>query len=222
MVPVEITNAVWRGDVVALDRWARNGGDLNAKDQDGAGLLSLAARLGHVEAIKMMLSRGAHVSQARNGYEAIHYAVCMNQCAAVETLLDGGADCDARAEITGETPLHFAAAFGSNQKILKLLLRRGARMGLLDASGRDAEARAVSKKKTESTKLLADVRNAGSFQEYVLKPRLRLLALRSLCAQGRARPLSTTPDYAKRLFAGAGTAPPDPLFWHILGFWWSP
>jgi len=79
--------------------------------------------------------------------------------------------------------------------------------------------------------LVARIRDAGSWKQHLATPRLRLLSLRQLCAEGRASPpreallefcfpgqpsghrTRTRRRYAVRL--------PDPAFELVLRFWWG-
>jgi len=78
---------------------------------------------------------------------------------------------------------------------------------------------------------LRDVRLAGGWVRYALRPHYDLLVLRALCHRGRATFSARTPEVLVRLFgapaqarrrtrsaAREGVHVPDPLFWRVLEF----
>jgi len=88
--------------------------------------------------------------------------------------------------------------------MIRLLLSRGADLDARTDYGRDAEAEPAHCNRNEAATLLADVRLAGGWRSYVRVPRIRVLALRVLCDEGRAW---TDDDLLARVF---GAAPPSP------------
>ena len=88
-------------------------------------------------------------------------------------------------------------------------------------------------KKKKSADFLRDVRLAGGWTRYFLRPHKSLLVLRGLCHRGRATYDNRTPEVLVRLFGapdarrrtrsarareGARVHLPDPLFWRVLEF----
>jgi ankyrin repeat protein len=93
--------------------------------------------------IRLILSRGGRAALAdKRGYTALHWAVAQpsadstSQLNCVRTLIDAGADANARNE-DGITPLMNAAWFGCRDSV-KELLRRGADSSVRDTKGRSA------------------------------------------------------------------------------------
>ncbi len=99
--------------------------------------LMLAAFMGQVKILRLFLGAGADVNLAMpvGGETALHMAAVTNQSAAAKCLLDGGADPNRRvksgvgtslfdggAKLWGETPLHFAAAYGDEEMVRAMLL----------------------------------------------------------------------------------------------------
>ena len=68
----------------------------------------------------------------------LSWAVCSNDAATVDALLDAGADANARNSL-GDTPLHEAAALGRDQSVAALL-RRGGDPDAANRSGRTPRA----------------------------------------------------------------------------------
>ena len=89
-------------------------------------------------------------------------------------------------------------------------------------------------RQTRAADLLAQVKAAGSWRNYVSGARAQLLALRRLAETGRARPGDDTPPELTRLFPAhddaartkkkskapsRGAGLPDPLFRRVVMFW---
>jgi hypothetical protein len=73
------------------------GADINAKENDGATALMLAAQYGHLEVVRLLLLRGAEVNaQDRKGATALMLASQKNQLRIVRALLLKGADVNAK------------------------------------------------------------------------------------------------------------------------------
>ena len=89
-------------------------------------------------------------------------------------------------------------------------------------------------RQTRAADLLAQVKAAGSWRNYVSGARAQLVALRKLAETGRARPSDDTPPELTRLFPAhddaakkkskkkapsRGAGLPDPLFRRVVMFW---
>lgn len=139
------------GDVSAIRFLLTQGTPLEALGENLD--LNGAAFHGHWQLCQFLLERGADIQHALpdTGETALHAALCKaNRPAAdlvVEVLLDGGADPNRAtrpgvetgafmrdARTRGETPLHRAAAYGSEQ-VVRRLLDAGARSDARDANG---------------------------------------------------------------------------------------
>ena len=102
-----------------------NGGDPNVATLNGLTPLNAAALRGDVDAMRLLIDKGAHVD-AKNGAgaTALMGAARNGSGGAVQLLLESGADARARTKL-GETALGNAAGAGSAEAV-KLLLDRGA------------------------------------------------------------------------------------------------
>ena len=80
--------------------------------------LHVAAREGHEDVVKLLVSSGAEVNlQDEDDYSPLHYA-CMEGHIAVATILLGsGANAKARADEDGFTPLHIAVKSSSSDLV---------------------------------------------------------------------------------------------------------
>jgi ankyrin repeat protein len=133
--------AISAGDTDALALLLDGGLAASAKDkrpgERGTTLLQLAAGLGQVPALRLLLARGADVQAANaNGVTPLHVAADAGHTEAMRVLLDAGACADA-ADKDGETPLYWAA-FTGQADAMALLLDRGAAAGVASSTGSTA------------------------------------------------------------------------------------
>lgn len=149
---------------VSLMQWCAYHGDVTALrvlEARGAGLDSLGPNFdlngavfhGHKRLVEFLLERGADVNHALpdTGETALHAALCKSGRAEfdeiIALLLEAGADPNAATKpgietgafmrdvrTKGETPLHRAAAFGS-ERAITLLVGKGARVDARDVHG---------------------------------------------------------------------------------------
>lgn len=93
------------------------------------GRLVLAARNGDLDRLRELLGEGVSVdaAESRNGHRALHQAARANHAAAVELLLEAGADLEGR-DGKGETSL-MKAGMGAAADAGRLLLEAGAEVG---------------------------------------------------------------------------------------------
>jgi len=103
---------------------------VNAANEYGDSLLTLAIERGNVEMVQVLIDHGAdlHHDSLRSGMP-LQLAVFGRSTEMVEMLLDAGADVNGRSESRPAhffgTALHMAAGIG-NPEITKLLIERGA------------------------------------------------------------------------------------------------
>ena len=98
--------------------------------------LTYAARNGRIDAMALLLERGADINAEPYDGTALHWAVARRQPEAAAWLLDHGADIDRRAGFGGTrgvTPLHIAAAWEGSPDCARLLVERGADSAIKDA-----------------------------------------------------------------------------------------
>jgi len=99
--------------------------------------LTIGARLGHVEMVRVLLEGGADAERTTaNQQTALHKAALYGNLEVCRLLLDWGVKVDP-LDKWQETPLHDAARLG-RLPVVKLLVERGADIGLKNKNGQTA------------------------------------------------------------------------------------
>lgn len=115
------------------------GADINLRSKrSGFSPLDLAARSAHLDVLKLLIDRGVDVNapSPRHRKMALHVATrskCSNKTAAIDVLLEAGANIEAR-DGEGGTPLQVAAGLAHSEAAL-CLLRHGADVNARATSG---------------------------------------------------------------------------------------
>jgi len=122
--------ACLNGNAAMIDRLTRAGADSNAS-VNGETMLMTAARSGRVDAVTLLLDRGADVNarESWRGQTALMWAAAEGHAAVVRVLTARGADVHARTKV-GFTPFLFAVRQGKIDAAVALL---GAGANLNDA-----------------------------------------------------------------------------------------
>jgi ankyrin repeat protein len=126
--------------------------DVQITDRRGNTPLQYAAAFGSVEAMRILLDRGADVN-ARNGFDATPLIWAASYPAKARLLIERGADVNAKSRQL-RTPLMVAAACDGCSDIVKLLLAKGADPNAAAANGATALGLAAQKGEPESVRLL--------------------------------------------------------------------
>ncbi len=121
-----VADAAMRGDADAVRALIREGADVNAAQGDGMTALHWAAEKGDVELAQLLVTAGASLTTTtRHGaYTPLHVAARAGRGAAVQALLDAGANPNG-VTATGATALHQAAGAGSVEAV-EALIAKGA------------------------------------------------------------------------------------------------
>ncbi len=123
-------NAAEEGDRARLGEVLAAHADLlNTPSRDGWTALQFAAYSGRLDAVQLLVERGADVRAAsKNGRAttALHVALLNRQSEAAKFLLERSADLEA-IDADGSTPLHAAARAGTLE-VIEFLIARGARV----------------------------------------------------------------------------------------------
>ncbi|MFD8461906.1 ankyrin repeat domain-containing protein [Streptomyces antimycoticus] len=106
----------------------RSGADVNRVGPEGLTPLMIAASLGQLQMVELLLTAGAtvHVIEPRMGSTALHKAVQSGNSDVVGLLLDHGSFIDQQSPVLGNTPL-MDAVLNKHEEVVRLLLERGAR-----------------------------------------------------------------------------------------------
>jgi ankyrin repeat protein len=113
----------------------------NARSGDGFTVLHFAAFFGQVDAVTLLVERGAELDGRGSGWmtgTALHSAASGSHADIVQILLEAGADPNVR-QSGGWTPLHSAAGNGDAETV-RILLAHGADVSATSEDGRDARS----------------------------------------------------------------------------------
>src|SRR5207244_12407545 len=112
-------------DAALVELLLKAGADPNAAVPGGETPLMTASRVGSLESVKALLSRGAAVDgkEDRRGQTALMWAAAEGHAKVVEMLIEVGADFRARLS-SGFTPLLFAVREGRSD-VVRVLLKAG-------------------------------------------------------------------------------------------------
>lgn len=132
--------ACQNGNAALIERLVKAGADAKSATPDGETMLMTAARTGKVEAVKLLLANGAdpRAVEGWRGQTALMWAAAENHTAVVQTLIEAGADVNARSN-GGFTPLLFAVRAGRTETVT-LLLSKGANPNDVIGGARPAAA----------------------------------------------------------------------------------
>jgi uncharacterized protein len=109
----------------------------DARSSDGFTVLHLAAFFGEVEAVRILIARGAEVDPRGSGWMTgtpLHSAASSGRTEIAVLLLEAGADPDAK-QSGGWAPLH-SAAMNRDSSLIEELLQRGADPSAINDDGR--------------------------------------------------------------------------------------
>lgn len=119
-----LQSAAERGDIATLKKLLNDGANINEVAQYGT-VIAYASRNCHIEAVKLLLERGADVNASNSmKITAMHTAAAGGCNDVIRLLIDKGSDIDT-ISAAGYTPLSLAAYWGKYETI-KLLLEKGA------------------------------------------------------------------------------------------------
>jgi len=110
--------------VLLLDAGALVDAELSVSDSSGLTALAIAAGEGHVDAVRVLIKRGANIEGSGGYHTPLFQAVDGDQVEVVEALIDSGADVNAGED--GLTPLRSAKSFGRRERVQEVLRAHGA------------------------------------------------------------------------------------------------
>ncbi|MDA0725168.1 MAG: ankyrin repeat domain-containing protein [Verrucomicrobia bacterium] len=155
---------VSRGDIEAVKEFLEEGGKVNLQDEPGMTPLHHAAnsdwKAKNFEMVKLLIDRGANVKTIDDTHHTPLHLASNKETA--ELLIDAGADVNAKAKRTGETPLYSAArnaaqgaskSYGIYLDLTKVLIAKGAAVNVKLKSGSMIEDNEPHRAKSGETTL---------------------------------------------------------------------
>lgn len=128
-----------------------------AAAQSNIATLAAAAMDDDVDAVRLLLKRGANVNAAQgDGTTALHWAAIRNDVEIGRLLIRSGANANATTRIGGVTPLYLAASAGNAAMIAELLKAGASAKAANSENGTSALMKAAAAGSAESVKLLLD------------------------------------------------------------------
>ena len=164
----ELLKAVNEGDANTVAFYLNKGMDPDTADPDGNTILMIAARVGHEEVVKLLISRKASVARrSAHGDTALMMACLKGKLAIARLLVANGAQINQ----SDWTPLHYAA-FEGRAEVISYLIEKGAHKDALAPNGFTALMLAARGGHLEATRALlyddADVTIKGPKGETAL------------------------------------------------------
>jgi len=114
--------AIWEGNKDIVELIIAGGADLNAQDKQGYTALHYATIEGRKQMVELLTAKGAASAQS-----AIHLAVREEDLAKVKSLIEAGADVNAKDE-GGQTPLFVTG----DKEVVEFLIAQGANVNATD------------------------------------------------------------------------------------------
>ena len=146
--------AIRSNELPKLASILKQGASVNTKDNHDVTPLMYAAAAGSVEAMKLLIDKGADVN-ARNMFESTALMWSATDIKKIKLLLDHGADVNAVSK-QGRSVLQLAALSDHSAEIVRLLLTKGANPKLVDKLGMSVLTAAALGNDTETVRLLID------------------------------------------------------------------
>ena len=149
VMSTDLLNAVLSGDVAKTSGLLKKGGDCNTSNEEGSTLLMLAAGVGNMEMVEMLIKAGAAVDATDSrGWTALmkalfNYEQNRGFPDVVSVLIEAGADIEHQVSY-GTRPLMIAAGYGE-AGVVDVLLAAGVDATAKNEGGRSAKTIAETK-----------------------------------------------------------------------------
>jgi ankyrin repeat protein len=163
--PEKFYSAIRQNNLTELKALLDQKADANVADDRGITPLMYAAEIGSVEAMRLLIDRGADVNR-QNAFGSTALMWSVSDPAKVRLLLDHGADVNITAR-SGRTALIVAAFTNPSAEVVRLLLQKGAKVGVMDQRHVTPMNAATFGNDTETVRLLlqagADINTPDTF-----------------------------------------------------------
>ena len=120
----DVYAAVRANNLARLRTLITSPADANARDEQGDAPLLYAAAVGSLEAMKLLLDKGADVN-AQNAFGTTALMIAAGDIAKVRLLVERGANVNLASK-QGRTPLFIAAMSDGSADIVRMLVAKGA------------------------------------------------------------------------------------------------
>jgi ankyrin repeat protein len=128
--PEKFYSAIRENNLTQLNALLDQKASAAVADNRGITALMYAAEIGSVDAMRLLIDRGADVN-ARNAFGSTALMWSVSDQAKVRLLLDHGADVNTAAK-SGRTALIVAGFTNPSAEVVRLLLAKGAKVGVMD------------------------------------------------------------------------------------------
>ena len=160
-LPLPPKNDIQTSDDIAVS--AEIYGDVRSRDGCGETPLHIAARLGYIEIVKLLLEANAEVdAKSKNSADMtpLHLAVTRGHNEVVNILVKAKADLNARCRYAQETPLLLAAFLGRKEIVDTLLKAKAELTATIEGVGETAIMRAFNTPK--AVQVVSSLLKAGA------------------------------------------------------------
>ena len=139
--PYPLLSAAEAGNEAEVEALLKADADVNLRSKEGWSALIMAAKGGHVQILRQLISRGARVNPPDVSHTALRGAALAGQTECVKMLLEEKAD-PAICSVGGKTALMGACMTGHHD-VVELLLTAGADQSVTNSFGETARQLAV-------------------------------------------------------------------------------
>jgi ankyrin repeat protein len=169
-----IFEAVENNDISIVEKFLKEGTDINVKDETGGTPLHWTSFYGLQELAELLVAKGANVyAHDNDGWTPLHWAKAKK---ILEFLLSKGADVNSRDQF-GQTPLHILA-IDSLPDVIGFLISKGAQVNDKDSMGKTPLHFAVLKGNVEVAAYLISQGAQVNAKENTGKTPLHLAAIK--------------------------------------------